>query len=164
MGHYLETMNPEAVDNIDTAPPRPPGVGTPLVYIARPGEGRAMKTEFSAFVTHVNESGSLSLLVFYAEDDIQMRERVPRADDEFPEGPCWRFPEGAEPERFEPSRLNKIRDDLNRLADTVWGDYEPVEGGMIGVVRLFEQKLTAMQQQIDAMTAAGNGVKAVREK
>lgn len=158
MGHLLQTMNPEAVDRIGGDDARPPGVGSPVVYIARAGEGRAGKTEFPALVLHVDVStGALTVLVFYAEDDMITRERIPQVNEDFPEGPAWKHVQGAEPEKFEPSRLNQLRSDVNalredfdKLANDVYGQYEMPEGGVIGLMIDFESKLKDLQKSVGA--------------
>lgn len=119
-GHFLSTINPEAAEAID-APDvvsNLPDIGTSVVYLSRPGEGRAGKMEFPAIVLHHERQGGLYLLVIYAVDDMVERPNVPQYSEDTP-FPAWRHIQGAEPEAFEPSRLNIMRKDLDEAWQTI---------------------------------------------
>lgn len=99
MSHYLKTVNEAAAAAYDRPPEEvsayehpiaqeartpPPGVGTPVVYHCRNGEGRMMLKEFPAIVHSHNPDGTVSLIVDYdADDRIRVRSvglRTPQND------------------------------------------------------------------------------------
>jgi hypothetical protein len=158
-GHLLETMNPEAVDQIGLIPATQPDIGTRVVYIARPGEGRAGKMEFPAEVMHVEPHGGLYLLVIYAADDMVERPNVREASEESP-FPAWRHLKGQEPEKFEPSRLNLMRKDvdwlragLDEMNRGLYGDWERPDGSMMDFLVRFEQLLGQFGERLKALEA-----------
>ena len=157
-GHYLETMNPEAVDVYNGDAATLPDIGSSVVYIARPGEGRSGKSEFPALVLHHEPDGhSLYLLVIYAVDDQVERPNIREVSEEMPY-PAWRHIKGAEPEKFDPSRLNYIRRDLNDLRELVgvisakldetiqgvYGEWEPHGKSVMDFMADFELKLAML--------------------
>lgn len=154
-GHYLETMNPEAVDAIGTRPEGLPDIGSTVVYIARPGEGRSGKMEFPAFVMHHEPQGGLYLLVMYAADDFVERPQIRELSDDLPY-PAWRHIVGTEPEKFDPSRLNIIRRDLDavraKLDETIQGIYGEyvAPGCLMEFLVKFEQELKEVRKAVSA--------------
>src|SRR6266487_63381 len=144
-GHYLETMNPEAVDRIGGSDPTLPDIGTAVVYIARPGEGRSGRSEFPAMVmAHTPDGRSLYLRVDYAVDDSIECPSISEVSDEVP-WPAWRHIRGAEPEKFEPSRLNNIRKDLDTTRKTldetirnIYGEWATPSGSLMDFLVKFE--------------------------
>jgi hypothetical protein len=99
LSHYLKTVNEAAAAAYDRPPDEtparehpisqeartpPPGVGTPVVYHCRHGEGRMMLQEFPAIVHSHNPNGTVSLIVDYdADDRIRVRSvglRTPQND------------------------------------------------------------------------------------
>lgn len=156
MGHLLETVNPEAVDRYGGEPETLPDIGSRVVYIARQGEGRAGKREFPAEVMHIEADGkSLHLLVTYDVDDQVMRPNIRLFDENDPYGPAWRYVRGAEPEKFDPTRLNIIRRDLNalreefaKLSEAIYGEYERPPGSLMEYLVKFEGKLGALGKAV----------------
>jgi hypothetical protein len=175
-GHLLSTTNPELAAEL-TAPevalPMPEAVadlpealqdfshlpdrGTPVIYICRPGEGRAGKTEFPATVMHHEPDGSLYLMVFYDSDDIEMRQRVRKKSDTV-DWPAWRYVEGYGPivveEPFEPSRLNKLRADVDRMRAGIYGSYEEPGKSVMEFLVSFEEKLGKLEKRLKALEKA----------
>ena len=147
MSHLLETMNPEAVDRVSG--PKPPGVGGWVVYIPRPGEGRGGMTEAPALILKERENG-LDLLVFWGVDDIVSREMQPPISADHP-FPGWTFVRDAEPEKFEPSRLNKIRTDLDSLTKSVLGEYNDPPKPVIDLLVDFESTLKEFNRRLKAL-------------
>lgn len=163
MGHFLSTVNPEAVDQIGTEAAQGPGVGSMVVYIPRPGEGRGRRHEFPALVMGENEDGTLDLLIVYDANDVTMRERIPLADPDHP-FPAWTHVRDAAPEQFEPSRLNKIRQDLDKLQHDVFSDYTEPKGGLISLMVDFEKQLRAVRERIATLEAPTGPKKVARGK
>ena len=166
-GHYLETINIEAVDQYGGTPEQLPDVGQAVVYIARPGEGRAGKAEFPALVMHIEPDGkSLSILVIYDVDDQVVRPNIRQRTEEV-EWPAWRWVRSAEPEKFDPSRLNIIRRDLDaartqlselseKLDKTradIYGEYEAPNQPLITVLVEFEKGLKFLSKRIDKLSS-----------
>lgn len=157
-GHYLETMNPEAVDQIGGAAETLPDIGTTVVFLPRPGEGRSGRMEFPAVVMfHEADRRSLGLLVKYAVDDEVEYHSVQQASDTL-DWPAWRHIRGAEPEKFDPSRLNQIRKDLDavrkKLDETlgkIYGDWAAPSGSMMDFLVKFEGTLKAMDKRLAAL-------------
>lgn len=177
MGHYLATENPEAAAEIDTRPEPKlavkdaptikilenppvqdlPDIGTIVVYLCRPGEGRAGKTEFPAMVMHHEPYGALYLLVFYDYDDQVCRPNIREASEDTP-WPAWRhviLPAG---EAFEPSRLNilrkdvdALRTDLDRTCEGIYAGYQAPEGGLMAFLVKFEEKLKDISKRLKAI-------------
>ena len=156
MGHLLETVNPKAVDQYGGEPEMLPDIGSRVVYIARHGEGRAGKREFPAEVMHIEPDGrSLHLLVTYDVDDRVMRPYVGVQDESDPYRPAWRHVRGAEPEKFDPTRLNIIRRDLDalrcefaKLSEAIYGEYERPPGSLMDYLVKFEGKLAALGKAV----------------
>ena len=156
-GHLLATTNPEAVDQIGGEPATPPDIGAMVVYIARPGEGRAGKSEFPAIVMHHETHGGLSLMVIYDVDDMCIRPQVREHSEDTP-FPAWRHTKHAEPEKFDPTRLNIIRKDLDgvRVAldetrEGLYGGYEAPDGSLMDFLVSFEAKLHAFDVRLKAI-------------
>ncbi len=157
-GHYLETMNPEAVDRIGGVAASLPDIGTAVVYICRPGEGRSGRTEFPAVVMDRARDGrSLYLRVDYAVDDSVECPSVPELSDTV-QWPAWRHVRGSEPEKFEPSRLNQIRKDLDAtrksLDETIgriYGEWAAPSGSLMDFLVKFEGTLKAMDKRLTAL-------------
>lgn len=150
MGHLLATINPGAVDQIGGTPAALPGVSGWVVYIPRPGEGRGGRGEFPALVMSRNEqagTGTLDLLVVYDANDVIIRNGIPMTHPDHP-FPAWRHPDHAKPEEFEPSRLNKVRQDLDQLKEAVLGAYVEPEGGVVKYLVEFEDQLRAARKEI----------------
>lgn len=150
MGHLLETINPESADRI--AGPLPPGVGGWVVYVARPGEGRSGSQEFPALVMKRREGSGLDLLVFYGVEDIGERADMPPINEDHP-FPGWKFRTEAEPEKFEPSRLNKMREELDSLKSAVLGDYEKPPKSVIDLLADFEKTLREFKKRLAELEA-----------
>lgn len=148
MGHLLATLNPESADRI--AGPIPPGVGGWVVYVARPGEGRSGSQEFPALVMRPRESSGLDLLVFYGVEDIGERPNMPPVDADHP-FPGWKFCTDAEPEKFEPSRLNKMREELESLKKDVLGEYQSPPRSVIDLLAEFEKVLRDFGKRLKAL-------------
>jgi len=157
-GHYLETINPEAVDLIGGAAAVMPDTGTMVVYLARPGEGRSGETEFPAVVLRPERDGrALRLLVMYAVDDHVECSFVQEVSEQVP-WPAWRHVRGSEPEKFEPSRLNQIRKDLDAtrksLDETIgriYGEWAAPSGSLMDFLVKFEGTLKAMDKRLTAL-------------
>lgn len=163
MGHFLSTVNPEAVDQIGTEPAQGPGTGSIVVYLPRPGEGRGRRREFPAMVMGENEDGTLDLLIVYDANDVTTREKIPQTTPDHP-FPAWTFVRDAAPEQFEPSRLNKVRQDLDLLAEGVFGPYETPKGGLMSYLVDFEKKLNALTLRMAQFDNAPTPKKAARGK
>ena len=157
MGHYLNTSNPEAVDTIGGEPATPPDIGTPVVFLSRPGEGRSGRTEFPATVLSHDSDDCLHLLVIYAVDDaVEIHQVREFSEDHL--WPAWRHRRESEPEKFEPSRLNNMRVDLEamrkKLDETIAGVYgewaAPPESMMADLVK-FESTLQAIEKRVAAI-------------
>jgi hypothetical protein len=154
MSVLMETTNPAAVDQVK--PATSPGVGGNVVFIPRPGEQRQGRLEFPAMVLFKHDDLTLDLLVVYGADDVgeRMRIRYYTEDEPFH---CWRHVEGAEPEQFEPSRLNKIRQDVTELQEQftslkklVFGDWNEPPKPMIEYLVEFEAKLKELRKASSA--------------
>jgi hypothetical protein len=176
-GHYLGTENPALAAELTAAEvvqpaaevlPEPiieapdfshlPDLGTPVVYICRPGEGRAGKTEFPATVMHHEPDGTLYLMVFYDSDDIEMRQRV-RKNSDTVDWPAWRFVENQGPvviehEPFEPTRLNMLRADVDRMRAGIYGSYEEPGKSVMEFLVSFEEKLGKLEKRLKALEKA----------
>lgn len=159
-GHYLETINPAAVDQIGGVAARLPGIGAMVVYHARPGEGRSGKSAFPALVLHHEPDGhSLYLLVMYAVDDFVERPQIRQLSEEQQHFyPAWDHVQGAAPEKFEPSRLNHMREDLEKLRvaldetkSGIYGGWMAPAGSLMDYLIKFEQKLDDMSRRLSAM-------------
>jgi len=157
-GHYLSTMNEEAVDQIGGEAATLPDIGTSVVYLCRPGEGRSGRMEFPAVVMyHARDRRSLGLLVIYAVDDSVEMSSVPEFSDEV-HYPAWRHVRGAEPEKFEPSRLNNIRKDLDAMRKTldetirnIYREWATPSGSLMDFLVKFEGTLKAMDKRLTAL-------------
>jgi hypothetical protein len=157
-GHYLQTTNPEAVDQIGGEASTLPDVGTSVVYLCRPGEGRSGRMEFPALVMyHARDPRSLGLLVIYAVDDSVEMASVPEFS-EAVQHPAWRHVRGSEPEKFDPSRLNQIRKDLDATRKTldetigrIYGEWAAPSGSLMDFLVKFEGTLKAMEKRLAAL-------------
>lgn len=157
-GHYLQTTNPEAVDRIGGVDPTLPDIGTAVVYIARPGEGRSGRSEFPATVmAHTPDGRSLHLRVDYAVDDSVECPSISEVSDSVP-WPAWRHIKEAQPEKFDPSRLNQIRKDLDiarkKLDETIekiYGEWAAPSGSLMDFLVKFEGTLKAMDKRLTAL-------------
>lgn len=157
-GHYLETMNPEAVDQIGGTASTLPDIGTAVVFLPRPGEGRSGRMEFPAAVLyHTQDGRGLGLLVKYAVDDEVEYPYVAEASDDI-QWPAWRHVRGSEPEKFDPSRLNQIRKDLDiarkSLDETIkgiYGEWAPPSGSLMEYLVTFERTIKAMEKRLSAL-------------
>ena len=157
-GHYLQTMNPEAVDQIGGTARTLPDIGTPVVYICRPGEGRSGRKEFPAVVMdHASDGRSLYLRVDYAVDDSIECPSVSELSDQV-QWPAWRHVRGSEPEKFDPSRLNQIRKDLDVARKTldetihnIYGEWAPPSGSLMDFLVKFEGTIKAMDKRLAAL-------------
>jgi hypothetical protein len=69
---------------------RIPPVGCVVTYHARPGQGRAGKTEFPSVVMHCDEKGRAELAVIFSADDLAEFEKVPYRSETIP-WPAWSF-------------------------------------------------------------------------
>lgn len=170
-GHYMTTSAnieqqekaaaPEAEMPIESsvivaAPGAPlPDIGTMVVYLARPGEGRAGKTSFPAVVMHHEPDGeSLVLLVIYDVDDMVQRPAVREvSDDVF--WPAWRHVRGQAPEKFDPSRLNVIRRDLDEAREqldemnrALYGEWERPNKSVLEFLVEFETALKSLRKRV----------------
>ena len=152
MSVLMETVNPAAVDRVKG--PTAPGVGSNVVFIPRPGEQRMGRQEFGAMVMFKHDDLTLDLLVIYGADDVseKLRIRLYHEDEPFN---CWKHVEGAEPEEFEPSRLNKMRHEvdeleqkMNNLRQLVFGDWNEPGKPLIEYLVDFEEKLKDLRKKI----------------
>lgn len=157
MGHYLNTSNPAAVDTIGGEAATLPDVGTPVVFLCRPGEGRSGRMEFPATVFSHEQDGSLHLLVIYAVDDAVEVHRVEELSSTH-QWPAWRHRREAEPEKFEPSRLNNMRVDLDATRKTldetrasIYGEWAAPPESLMGYLVKFEGMLKAMEKRLTAI-------------
>lgn len=206
MGHLLSTVNPDAAAELtvkeqNTAPQQPvenivpdgrylgwqeprddrPPVGTWVMYVCRPGEGRAGKPKFPALVMHHEPDGhilqQLHLMIVYDVDDMVMMGYVPRVSDEIP-WPAWHPIEQVRPhapiEGTEPSRLNrlsgdilellkstayladqiaKLKADLDRTRSAIYGEYEDPGQAVMDILVSFESKLKDLTKRIKELEA-----------
>jgi hypothetical protein len=147
MSTMLATTNPAAADRI--APATAPGVGGSVVFVPRPGEQRMGRNEFPAMVLFKHDDLTLDLLVFYGAEDQGERLRT-RAWSEDEPYHCWKHVQGAEPEKFEPSRLNKMREDLEALRAQVFGDWKVPAKPLIEFLVQFEGDVKAFRTALKA--------------
>ena len=139
-----------AGDSIDL-----PDLGTIVVYIARPGEGRAGKSEFPAMVMHQEpDRESLVLMVIYDVDDMVLRPAVREVTDDNP-WPAWRHRRGQAPEKFEPTRINAIRRDLgdacerlDELNRAIYGEWEAPDKSILEFLVQFEKALKDLSKRV----------------
>jgi len=175
-GHYLATENPEVAAELSNGiqasgiAPEPlyplvderalPDIGTVVVYIARPGEGRSGKQEFPAMVMHHEQMGGLYLLVLYDYDDQVCRPNVYEATEDMP-WPAWRHVRNGQivvEEPFEPTRLNimrkdvdQLRADLDRMLMGIYGKYKIPANGIMSFLVAFEAKLKEISKRVSAI-------------
>jgi hypothetical protein len=154
MSTMLATTNPAAADSV--SPATAPGVGGMVVFIPRPGEQRMGRNAFPATVLFKHNDEVLDLLVLYGADDQGDRLRVHAWREDEPYN-CWRHVQGAEPEKFEPSRLNKIREDLNTvqahlqtMKEQVFGSWKAPDKPLIEFLVEFEKDLRDFRKQLQA--------------
>lgn len=143
MSHLLETVNPEAADLIGNPAP-PPGIGSPVVYVARAGFMRRMRTEFPAVVLAHREDGSVDLYVTMDMEDCMVEERVHFQSHSQPYH-CWKIIED-QPAATDPTRLNRIRKDLDKLRQQVVGEYTDVPKSVYDILSDFEDRLLAVER------------------
>lgn len=147
MSTMLATTNPAAADRL--APATAPGVGGTVVFIPRPGEQRMGRQQFPALVLHTHANMALDLLVIYGADDQRDLLSIrPWSEDE--PFQCWKHVVGAEPEQFEPSRLNKMREDLEALRAAVFGDYKVPAKPLIEFLVGFETDVKQFRKQLQS--------------
>ena len=135
-----------------------PDIGTWVVYIARPGEGRSGKSEFPACVMHHEPDGeSVTLMVVYDVDDMGMRPVVREATEDFV-WPAWRYIKTREEEKFEPSRPNHIRRDLDRLQEgldetilALYGGWERPDKSFVDLMASFEKMLKDFGKRLQVL-------------
>jgi ParB-like chromosome segregation protein Spo0J len=138
--------------------PKRPDIGSVVVYISRPGEGRAGKSEFPALVMHHEPDGeSVVLLVIYDVDDMVTRPALREVSEDIP-WPAWRHVKGNAPEKFEPTRINHIRRDLDevreRLDETreaLYGEWEKPDKSFVDLMASFEQKLSNFGKRLKVL-------------
>lgn len=132
-----------------------PDLGTIVVYVSRPGEGRAGKSEFPAIVMHHEpDRESLVLMVIYDVDDMVLRPAMCEATEVNP-WPAWRHRRDQEPERFEPSRINALRRDLNdacerldELNRAIYGEWERSDKSILEYLVQFEKSLKDLSRRV----------------
>jgi hypothetical protein len=138
-----------------------PDIGTIVVYLARPGEGRAGKSEFPAIVMHHEpDRESVVLYVIYDVDDHVTRPAMREASDEIPY-PAWRYRRDQELERFDPTRINIIRRDLNDTVEhldemkrALYGEWERPDKSILEILVEFETKLKDIAKRVTRMDGA----------
>jgi hypothetical protein len=166
MSHLMSTMQ-DVVEREDRAREireNLPDIGTHVVYIARPGEGRAGKSEFPAIVMHHEPDGeSVVLLVIYDVDDMVTRPAMHEASEEI-QWPAWRRVKGSEPEKFEPTRLNHIRRDLDEtrerldeLNEALYGAWERPDKSIIEIFAVFEKGLKDLGKRLAKLESQATG-------
>ena len=160
-GHYESTMQAigekEEIARQEVAAARP-DKGTMVVYVSRPGEGRAGKSEFPAVVMHHEPDGeSVQLLIIYDVDDFVMRPMLREVSEDWPY-PAFRYPKSQEAEKFDPSRLNHIRQDLDQVREgldetrqALYGGYERPEKSVIEIFAVFEKRLLDFGKRLQAL-------------
>jgi hypothetical protein len=167
MSHLMSTMT-DVVQREDRAREireNLPDIGTAVVYIARPGEGRSGKSEFPAIVMHQEPDGeSVVLLVMYDVDDTVTRPAVREVSEEIP-WPAWRHVRGREPEKFEPTRLNHMRRDidevrerLDELNEAIYGAWERPEKSVIEIFAVFEKGLKDLGKRLTKLEGPPPGM------
>jgi hypothetical protein len=174
MGHYLSTSNPEAAERLQRdgdaaivapiAPAEPvahepapiPNYDGPLPlrgdivdYFARPGEGRAGKTEFAAIVLHVDaRTSQCELLVFYGHEDFGHRIRIPRRNPDHT-WLAWDFrPNSSAPAGDDPrlTRLLGMFKDIEQWAGKVFGENEAPEESLYDEVLKLGARLRTLEK------------------
>ena len=127
---------------------RVPSVGEIVRYHARPGQGRAGKSEFSAMVLHCDSRGVAELLVFFSADDLSEMIMVAYRSDETP-WPAWSFIENSEvaelANRF--SAFLGIAERLSHKIDAV----ETLFGDRLEVLEARKVDLSPITKRLDAL-------------
>jgi hypothetical protein len=144
--------------------PKRPDIGSVVVYVSRPGEGRAGKSEFPALVMHHEPDGeSVVLLVIYDVDDMVTRPALREVSEDFP-WPAWRHVKGNAPEKFEPTRINHIRRDLdevrvglNETREALYGEWEKPDKSFVDLMASFEKRLKVLEQNAAKVEALSKG-------
>lgn len=165
MGHFLATVNPEAVDRIGGEPATLPGIGDWVIYIGRPGEGRRAKQEFPALVMGDAEPGTdaLTLVVVYDADDVIYLERIPmQAGDH--QYPAWRSRKPVLPASYGPETMDGMRSALaemgkrvETLLNDIYGTFHKPPKSIMEYMAGFEQKLRGFDADQPKKKASGRG-------
>ena len=110
---------------------------------------------------HEPDGKSVVLLVIYDVDDMVTRPALREVSEDFP-WPAWRHVKGNAPEKFEPTRINHIRRDLdevrvglNETREALYGEWE--KPGQI--LRRFDGKFREAPQGSRAERSQGGGFK-----
>jgi hypothetical protein len=152
VGHFLETMNPDAVDQIGgTEADDMPGIGEWVVYHGRPGEGRRGKNTFPALVMDVAETGdAVTLMVAYDVDDWLYLERLPQrtANHQWPAWSHRKALQGATPNpgRLDDVRkgLEDLRHELVALRTMIFGEWKAPPKAIMDYLADFEKRLKSV--------------------
>lgn len=154
MSHLLATVNPEAAGIDVILPP----IGETVIFIPRPGEGRNAMTEFAAIVRRHNPRNGptgLDLLVIFDARDMIDVDSAQRYSDQL-SSYCWKPRAGGIDELT--SMVQGMREDLERLKQQVFGDWNPPEDkSVMDYLVQFEKNVQDAQE---ALEAAAKGRKA----
>lgn len=143
MGHLLATVNPEAAAAIKPTSPlgnRVAPLHQIVRYHSRPGEGRAGKMSFPAFMMHCDpENGRAQLLVIYAADDLQDRINIPYRSDENPFA-AWDYINPLE------APVTLRAGNLENGMDRVFGEHGLEEGqSVMGLIAELRREIEALK-------------------
>lgn len=136
-----------------------PDVGTPIVFYPRRGMGRMNLIKFPGVVQRVREdTGKIDVIVFFDIEDTMRFERVSRRSADMPEM-VWDYPATRIPhEPFEPSRVNRLADDLAKLRAMLLGDFEEPAIPLFEIFADMEGRLKALAAEIETL----KGLKAAK--
>lgn len=126
-----------------------PSVGTPIIVYPRPGMRRMGLAGFPGFVHRRHEEmGKIDVIVFFDVDDMMRMERLTRRTAENTEM-VWDYPDTAKiVEPYEPSRINRLTDDLIALRTMLMGDYETPPISLFEIFAGMEKRLQAVETEI----------------
>ena len=152
MGHLLSTVNPEAAEAIkpegQVFPVRPPYIGEPVQYFARPGEGRGGGREiFPAMIMKFAEDGVAELCVIYGADDFRDRINIPKRTHDKPWN-SWDFMPNA----------TEGTGGIKMLWQAIFGKHDPVEESVYGMILRLGARVKHIEEDL-ATRAANRGRK-----
>lgn len=149
MNHLMRTVNPEAVDAIESGvDSRFPSVGARVLFRGRLGWTRGMRDTFPADVLKVHDGGLLDLHVIYEAGDTIVEEKVSQRTPGN-EHYCWEPIQNPGEALGAPvARLNNLRRDLDHLRELVLGEYLDPPKSVLDHLSDFEDRLNQSEARL----------------
>jgi hypothetical protein len=147
LGHYLQTENSTAADQIGHEHDPLPPIGTVVHYHPRPTDVKRGRTVMPAMVLWQNQDRTLELLIIADANDQINQERVPESPSEHERG--WsRIPSQTAQAGQDGGAVAALRADLETLREQVLGGYVPDEAlPVVDAIFEIRDRLTALEEK-----------------